>query len=153
MRFLLSIAQPAQVLISAPLSDSAQLPSVHNQYGWVCDGNLKVRSDETRATGVSSCEAANVPVIWETQVLESLAKEGVASRSEITDAAAGVRAECVMLNKGPYIVKAVCALDDILRRMEGHHQKGRSTLRKLRLAELFNPPQAADIAARASPAG
>jgi len=50
-----------------------------------------------------------------------------------------VRAECVMLNKGPYIVKAVRALDDILKRMEGHHQKGRSTLRKLRLAELFQP--------------
>jgi pyruvate kinase len=42
-----------------------------------------------------------------------------------------------MLNKGPYIAKTVRALDDILRRMEGHHQKGRSSLRKLRLAELF----------------
>jgi len=84
-------------------------------------------------------EAAHIPVIWATQVLESLAKEGVPSRSEITDAAAGVRAECVMLNKGPYIVKAVRALDDILRRMEGHQQKSRSTLRKLRLAELFQP--------------
>jgi hypothetical protein len=48
----------------------------------------------------------------------------------------GVRAECVMLNKGPYIVNAVRALDDILRRMEGHQRKSRSTLRKLRLAEL-----------------
>ena len=85
------------------------------------------------------CEAAHVPVIWATQVLESLAKEGVPSRSEITDAAAGVRAECVMLNKGPYIVSAVRALDDILRRMEGHQRKSRSTLRKLRLAELFQP--------------
>src|SRR5215469_18613180 len=83
------------------------------------------------------CEAAHVPVIWATQVLESLAKEGVPSRSEITDAAAGVRAECVMLNKGPYIVKAVGALDGVLRRMEGHQRKSRSTLRKLRLAELF----------------
>ena len=64
-------------------------------------------------------EAAHVPVIWATQVLESLAREGVPSRSEITDAAAGVRAECVMLNKGPYIVKAVRALDDILKRTYG----------------------------------
>jgi pyruvate kinase len=85
------------------------------------------------------CEAAHVPVIWATQILESLAKEGLASRSEITDAAAGVRAECVMLNEGPYIVKTVRAFDDILRLMEGHHQKGRSTLRKLRLAALFEP--------------
>jgi len=71
--------------------------------------------------------------------IRDLQKEGVPSRSEITDAAAGVRAECVMLNKGPYIVKAVRALDDILKRMEGHQQKSRSTLRKLRLAELFQP--------------
>ena len=53
-------------------------------------------------------------------------------------AAAGVRAECVMLNNGPYIVKTVRALDDILRRMGGHHQKGRSTLRKLE-PMLANP--------------
>lgn len=52
------------------------------------------------------------------------------------DAAAGVRAECVMLNNGLYLVQAVRALDDILKRMEGHQQKSRSTLRKLRLAEL-----------------
>ena len=35
------------------------------------------------------CEAAHVPVIWATQVLESLAKSGMPSRSEITDAAMG----------------------------------------------------------------
>lgn len=57
-----------------------------------------------------------------------------------------------MLNKGPYIAKTVRALDDILRRMEGHHQKGRSTLRKLRLAELFNTSQEASKADLASPA-
>jgi hypothetical protein len=34
-------------------------------------------------------------------------------------------------------VKAVRALDDILRHMEGYQQKSRSTLRKLKLAELF----------------
>ena len=48
------------------------------------------------------CEAAHVPVIWATQVLETLAKEGMPSRAEITDAAMGHRAECVMLNKGPH---------------------------------------------------
>jgi len=76
----------------------------------------------------------------------------VPSRSEITDAAAGVRAECVMLNKGPYIVNAVRALDDILRRMEGHQRKSRSTLRKLRLAELFQLPEEHDKEAKASSA-
>ncbi len=53
------------------------------------------------------CEAAHVPVIWATQVLENLAKEGLPSRAEITDAAMGDRAECVMLNKGPHVLDAV----------------------------------------------
>ncbi|MCC6672501.1 MAG: pyruvate kinase, partial [Planctomycetes bacterium] len=38
-------------------------------------------------------EAAHLPVIWATQVLESLAKRGIPSRAEITDAAMGDRAE------------------------------------------------------------
>jgi pyruvate kinase len=121
----------------------------------IARGDLAVECGYQRLAEVQEeilwmCEAAHVPVIWATQVLESLAKEGVASRSEITDAAAGVRAECVMLNKGPYIVKALCALDDILRRMEGHHRKTRSTLRKLRLAEMFNLSHEASEAALAS---
>jgi pyruvate kinase len=84
------------------------------------------------------CEAAHVPVIWATQVLESLAKEGFPSRAEITDAAMSERAECVMLNKGPYIVAAVRILDDILRRMQFHHEKKRSMLRKLHVASAFH---------------
>jgi pyruvate kinase len=80
------------------------------------------------------CEAAHVPVIWATQVLETLAKEGMPSRAEITDAAMGDRAECVMLNKGPHVVSAVRVLDDILRRMQAHHVKKRAMLRELRLA-------------------
>jgi len=47
------------------------------------------------------CEAAHIPAIWATQVLETLAKTGQPSRAEVTDAAAAQRAECVMLNKGP----------------------------------------------------
>jgi pyruvate kinase len=76
------------------------------------------------------CESAHVPVIWATQVLETLAKEGLPSRAEVTDAAMAHRAECVMLNKGPYVVEAVKTLDDILRRMHGHQAKKRSMLRK-----------------------
>jgi pyruvate kinase len=83
------------------------------------------------------CEAAHVPVIWATQVLETLAKTGMPSRSEITDAAMGHRAECVMLNKGPHVVSAVRVLDDILRRMQAHQTKKQSMLRELRLAHGF----------------
>src|SRR6185369_16754825 len=83
------------------------------------------------------CEAAHVPVVWATQVLESLAKEGMPSRAEITDAAMGERAECVMLNKGPHIRMAVRALADILQRMQGHQRKKRSILRPLKLAGPF----------------
>jgi pyruvate kinase len=83
------------------------------------------------------CEAAHLPVIWATQVLEHLAKEGLPSRAEITDAAMGVRAECVMLNKGPHIVTAVRVLGDILHRMQDHLSKKRSMLRQLKLAERF----------------
>ena len=82
-------------------------------------------------------EAAHVPVIWATQVLETLAKHGIASRAEITDAAMGHRAECVMLNKGPHIVTAVRMLDDILKRMQAHHTKKSSMLRELRVAHAL----------------
>jgi pyruvate kinase len=77
------------------------------------------------------CEAAHVPVIWATQVLEHLAKEGVPSRAEVTDAAMAVRAECVMLNKGPFITEAVQLLDDVLTRMLAHQQKKTAQLRAL----------------------
>jgi pyruvate kinase len=90
-------------------------------------------------------EAAHVPVVWATQVLETLAKTGTPSRSEITDAAMGERAECVMLNKGPYAVEAVRTLDDILRRMQAHQEKKRSMLRKLGVAAGF---AAADVPPR-----
>ncbi len=77
------------------------------------------------------CEAAHLPVIWATQVLEQLAKDGLPSRAEISDAAMGERAECVMLNKGPFIDEAVIALDDILRRMVDHHDKKNALLGSL----------------------
>jgi pyruvate kinase len=82
------------------------------------------------------CEAAQLPVIWATQVLEGKAKKGRASRAEITDAAMSQRADCVMLNKGPHIVGAIRMLDDILRRMQGHQHKKAPILRKLSIADL-----------------
>ncbi len=86
------------------------------------------------------CEAAHCPTIWATQVLEMLAKEGIPSRAEITDAAMGHRAECIMLNKGPHVHDAVRVLDDILRRMDAHQSKKRAMLRALRLATDFDKP-------------
>ena len=64
------------------------------------------------------CDAAHVPVIWATQVLDNFVTDGVPTRAEATDAAMSQRAECVMLNKGPFLVDAVTFLKDVLRRME-----------------------------------
>jgi pyruvate kinase len=82
------------------------------------------------------CEASHVPVIWATQVLDTMARTGVPSRAEVTDAAASVAAECVMLNKGPFVDEAVRVLCNILRRMEKHHYKKRSLFRKLKVSGL-----------------
>ena len=78
------------------------------------------------------CEAAHVPAVWATQILETLAKQGLPSRAEITDAAMAQHAEAAMLNKGPYIDEAIGALSDILTRMGGHADKKRDMLRRLR---------------------
>jgi pyruvate kinase len=67
------------------------------------------------------CEAARMPVMWATQVLEQEAKKGLPSRAEITDAAQSQRADCVMLNKGPHILAAIHTLDSILRGMQSLH--------------------------------
>ena len=83
------------------------------------------------------CEAAHVPVIWATQVLETLAKTGRPSRAEVTDAAMSSRAECVMLNKGPFIAQAVMLLGDILRRMSAHQDKKSALFRGLHVAAQF----------------
>jgi pyruvate kinase len=80
-------------------------------------------------------EAAQVPVIWATQVLESLAKNGLPSRAEVTDAAMSTRAECVMLNKGPYIGEAIRFLTDVSRRMRRHTSKTFATHGRLSVAE------------------
>lgn len=77
------------------------------------------------------CEAAHIPDVWATQVLESLAKKGVPTRSEITDASLAQRAECVMLNKGYYIDKTVRMLDKILRRSQSFQKKKEIMLPKL----------------------
>ncbi|UCU94521.1 pyruvate kinase [Hydrogenophaga taeniospiralis] len=106
----------------------------------IARGDLAVECGYERLAEVQEemlwcAEAAHMPVIWATQVLETLAKTGVPSRAEISDASMGVRAECVMLNKGPYIAEAIHMLDDILRRMAGHQTKKTPLLRALRAWE------------------
>jgi pyruvate kinase len=110
----------------------------------IARGDLAVECGYERMAEVQeeilwACEAAHVPVVWATQVLETLARTGLPSRAEITDAAMGGRAECVMLNKGPHIVEAMHTLDDILVRMQAHRSKKRSLLRALKAWDL--PPR------------
>lgn len=58
-----------------------------------------------------------------------------------TDAAMSGRAECVKLNKGPYIDRAVAFLDDLLSRMAEHQHKKVSLLRRLRAWEEPEAPR------------
>jgi pyruvate kinase len=102
----------------------------------IARGDLAVELGSARLAEIQEellwlCEAAHVPVIWATQVLESIAKKGTKSRAEFTDAAMAVRAECVMLNKGPYIVDALEALLNVMTRMEEHQYKKFPRLRAL----------------------
>ena len=84
-------------------------------------------------------EACHLPVIWATQVLDTLAHTGVPTRAEVTDAAMAMRAECVMLNKGPHLVEAVQMLANIIGKMEAHQYKKRALYRPLHMA-LDLPP-------------
>ena len=88
------------------------------------------------------CEAAHVPVVWATQVLESLNKSGIATRSEITDASHAALAECVMINKGDHTVEVIETLQNILHRIGRHHIKKRFSFRPLDIARKFmNEPK------------
>ncbi len=95
-----------------PLTTYERLPDLQKKILWLAKG-------------------ANLPVIWATQVLEELSKNGKPTRAEISDAAMGIRAECVMLNKGPHILKAIKSLDDILQRMHSHQLMKNSLLHQL----------------------
>jgi pyruvate kinase len=109
----------------------------HEKLGvMIARGDLAVevgfeRLSEVPRQILALCEAAHIPAIWATQVLETLAKTGRPSRAEVTDAAAAQRAECVMLNKGPYIQETIAALDDILARMGEVQRKSRTLMRRI----------------------
>jgi pyruvate kinase len=109
---------------------------------WPTLGIMIARGDLALETGwenmgrvqkeiIKMTAAAHVPVIWATQVLDNLAKKGYPSRSEVTDAMSSIRSECVMLNKGPYILKAIQFLDRILAETEEFQQKNYAMLPKM----------------------
>ncbi len=107
----------------------------------IARGDLAVEMGFARLSEIQEeilwlCEAAHVPVIWATQILESMAKGGSPSRAEVSDAAMSIRAECAMLNKGPNIVETVRFLSGIISRMDDHYTKRKATLRKLGVASL-----------------
>jgi pyruvate kinase len=94
----------------------------------IARGDLAVELGFARLTEMQEeilwlCEAAHTPVVWATQVLDTYVRDGVASRAEMTDAAMAQGAECVMLNKGPYLAEAVAFLRDVLARMDRHFAK------------------------------
>jgi len=102
----------------------------------IARGDLAVEIGWSRLAEVQEeilwlAEAAHVPVVWATQVFEQLIKENLPSRAEMTDAAMSERAECVMLNKGPFVLDAIAMLDDIARRMRAHQHKKSARLRAL----------------------
>ena len=110
----------------------------------VARGDLAVEIGFDRLSEVQEeilwlCEAAHVPVIWATQILETLAKTGAPSRAEVTDAVASGSAECAMLNKGPYIIEAVEFLSGVLERVESHHMKKHNLLRRLSISYMRAP--------------
>ncbi len=86
------------------------------EVGWINIGRVQEEI-------LSICQAAHITDVWATQVLESLAKNGIPSRAEITDVIKAQQADCVMLNKGPYILESISFLDKILKQMEPYREK------------------------------
>lgn len=107
----------------------------------IARGDLAVETGYIRLAEVQQeilwfAEAADVPVVWGTEVLANLIKTGIPSRAEVTDAAEGAGADCVMINKGEYAVEAVTMLDGIFKRMRRHQSKKTPQLRRLEIADL-----------------
>ncbi len=103
----------------------------------VARGDLAVDLGSLRVAEIQEeilwlCEAAHVPVIWAAESLERAARKGVQeARPQLADAAMGLRAECVMLDRGRYAADAVHALSNLLIRMQDHQRKRPIRLRAL----------------------
>jgi pyruvate kinase len=121
----------------------AQLPALllaamrRPRYGvMVARGDLAVevgfgRLSEVQEEMLWLCESAHAPVMWATQVLDTMARTGAPSRAEVTDAAMAGRSEAVMLNKGPFMNDVLALLRDVLARMTLHESKKMHLLRRL----------------------
>ena len=106
----------------------------------IARGDLAVETGYIRLAEVQQqimwiCEAANIPVVWGTEVLANMLETGIPSRAEVTDAAEGARSDCVMINKGNYMLETVTMLDEILHMMKEHQFKKKPKLRALSIAK------------------
>ncbi|QOP40561.1 pyruvate kinase [Sulfurimonas marina] len=119
-----------------------QMPEILRQLlQWQSSGVMIARGDLAIEVGFANlasiqeklldiCDAAHIPVIWATQVLEGQMKNNLPSRAEVTDAAMGGRAECVMLNKGMFAAETITILRHILHEMHQSFKKNRQLLSK-----------------------
>lgn len=85
----------------------------------IARGDLAVELGFTKLASIQEeiirlCEAAHIPIIWATGVLENLTKKGIPIRSELTDAYMGLRTNCIMLNKGSYIVESLKTINELV---------------------------------------
>lgn len=115
-----------ELILSAMTSSLARVMMARGDLAVECGFE---RLAEVQEEMLWCAEAAHRPVIWATLVLEFMARNGLPSRVKIPNADLGVRAECIMLDKGPYMTQAIRTLDDILQRMGGHQAKKRPVLR------------------------
>ncbi|HEY1114648.1 MAG TPA: pyruvate kinase [Chitinophagaceae bacterium] len=142
--------RPVPIIIKVEKAGAvANLPALilqgmtQERYGvMIARGDLAVEIGFERLSEIQEeimwlCEAAHAPVIWATQVLESLNKKGIATRAEVTDAATAAMAECVMINKGVNTVQVIDTLKDIFYRSARHREKKRYTFRPLSIARNF----------------
>lgn len=105
----------------------------------IARGDLAVEAGFERLSEIQDeilwfAEAAHVPAIWATEVLDNLHKNGIATRAEMTDAAHASMAECVMLNKGDYTLETLETLKDVLTRNLRHRNKKRFNMPVLKIA-------------------
>lgn len=142
--------RPVPIIIKVEKAGAvANLPALvlqgmtQERYGvMIARGDLAVEIGFERLSEIQEeilwlCEAAHAPVIWATQVLETLNKKGIATRAEVTDAAIAAMAECVMINKGVNTVQVIETLKDIFYRSARHREKKRYTFRPLSIARNF----------------
>ena len=109
------------------------LSTWHNSAVMVARGDLAIEVGFENLAAVQGeifdlCEAAHTPVIYATQILENLMKKNLPSRAEIIDASISQRADCVMLNKGPFAKRTIEVLEKIIASMQPNFYKSQPLL-------------------------